>query len=85
MWIAFDWLASALGFVIFGILHNVFYALASKAGTGALQSLLQGLSVAAFLLAVLVCPPAILVGAVGSAVMLLRTRRRPTHGRDTGA
>ena len=77
--------ASALGFVIFGILHNVFYALASKAGTGALQSLLQGLSVAAFLLAVLICPPAILVGSVGSVVMFIRNRRRPTRGGDTAA
>lgn len=67
--------ASVLGFVIFAILHNVFYALASRAASvGVLQSLLQGLDVAAFLLAVLICPPAILVGAVGSVVMFIRNR-----------
>jgi hypothetical protein len=78
--------ASVLGLVIFGILHNVFEALASKAASaGALQSLLQGLGVAAFFLALLICPPAILVGAVGSVVMFIRNRRRPTQGRDTVA
>jgi len=78
--------ASVLGLVIFGILHNVFEAVANKAASaGALQSLLQGLGVAAFLLAVLICPPAILVGAVGSVVMFIRNRRRPTQGHDAAA
>jgi hypothetical protein len=78
--------ASLLGLVIFGILHNVFEAVASKAASGgALQSLLQVLGVAAFLLAVLVCPPAVLVGAVGSLVMFIRNRRRSMQGRDTAA
>jgi hypothetical protein len=74
---------SLLGLVIFGILHNVFEAVAGKAeSTGALQSLLQGLGVVAFLLAVLICPPAILVSAVGSVVMFIRNRRRSTEGHD---
>jgi len=78
--------ASVLGLVMFAILHNVFEAVASMAASaGALQILLQGLGVAAFLLAVLICPPAILVGAVGSVVMFIRNRRRPTQGRDTVA
>ncbi len=78
--------ASVLGLVMFAILHNVFEAVAGKAASaGALQILLQGLGVAAFLLAVLICPPAILVGAVGSVVMFIRNRRRPTQGRDTAA
>ena len=78
--------ASVLGFVMFAILHNVFDAVASNAeSAGTLQILLQGLGVAAFLLAVLICPPAILVGAVGSVVMFIRNRRRPTQGRDTVA
>ena len=68
---------SALGLLNFGILHNVFEGVASKAASGgALQSLLQGLSVATFFLAVLICLPAILVGAVGWAVMSNRNRRR---------
>ncbi len=73
--------ASVLGLVIFGILHNVFEALAGKAASAsALQSLLQGLGVATFLVAVLICPPAILVSAVGSAVMFIRNRRRANTG-----
>jgi hypothetical protein len=70
--------ASLVGLVIFVILHNVFEAVASKAASaGALASLLQGLGVAAFLLAVLICPPAILVGVVGLVVVFIRNRRRP--------
>ncbi len=78
--------ASVAGFVIFGILHNVFEGVAGEVDSmRALQVLLQGLGVAAFLLALLICPPAILVGAVGSVVMFIRNRRRPTQGRDTTA
>ena len=78
--------ASVGCFVMFGILHNVFEGVAGEvAGMRALQVLLQGLGVAAFLLAVLICPPAILVGAVGSVVMFIRNRCRPTPGRDTAA
>ena len=73
--------ASGLSFAFFVILHNVFEAVASKlAKAGALHSLVEGLGVAAFLLAVLVCPPAFLVGAVGSAAMFIRNRRRPAQG-----
>jgi hypothetical protein len=76
--------ASVLSFVILGILHNVFEGVASTIeGAGALQILLQGLGVTAFLIAVLICPPAILVGVVGSIVMFIRNRRRPTQGTDT--
>jgi hypothetical protein len=77
--------ASALGFVIFAILHNVCEALAGKlAAAGVLQVVLGGISVTAFLLAILVCPPAIVVGAVGSIVMFIRHRRRTKRG-DRGA
>jgi hypothetical protein len=76
--------ASALGFVILAILHNVFEAAASEVvRAGVLQIILQVFGVAAFLIAVLICPPAILVGAVGWLVMFLRKRRPPTQGRDT--
>jgi len=78
--------ASVLGFVMSAILHNVFEGLASKTEVGGtFQILLQGIGVAAFLLAVLICPPAILVGSVGSVVMFIRNRRRPTRGGDTAA
>jgi hypothetical protein len=70
--------AALLGLVIFAILHNLFEVLAGKlAGAGVFQSMLQGIGVAAFLLAILICPPAIVVGAVGSLVMFIRNRHQP--------
>lgn len=79
-------IASILGFVVFGILHNVFHGVAGEVGSArTLQILLQGLGVAAFLIAVLICPPAIVVGVVGWVAMLIRNRRRPTRGPDTVA
>lgn len=63
-------LASGLGLVVFGFLHNAFHALASVAGSSGLtHDLLSGAGVAFFLIAILLCPPAFLVGAVGAIVM----------------
>ena len=77
--------ASVLGLGFFAILHNVFEAVAGKwANAGVFHILLEGLGVAAFLVAVLVCPPALLVGAVGALVMFIRSRRRPKQA-DGGA
>ena len=71
--------ASVLGIALFAILNNVFAAVAHNSVTaGALQNLLQGLAVAAFFLATLICPAAFIVGAVGSVAMFIRSRRRPT-------
>lgn len=78
--------AALIGFVIFAVLHNIFEALAGKtAGAGVLQIMLQGIGVAAFLLAILICPPAVVVGAVGAIVMFLRNRRHSTPGRNKAA
>lgn len=58
--------ASILGFVFFGIVHNVFDAVVSEsANASALHSLLEGLGDAAFLLAVFGCPPAFLISGAG--------------------
>ena len=71
--------ASVFGFALFAILNNVFAAVAHNSATaGALQNLLQGLAVAAFFLATLICPAAFFVGAVGSVAMFIRSRRWPT-------
>jgi hypothetical protein len=71
--------ASVLGFALFAILNNVFAAVAHNSATaGALQNLLQGLAVASFFLATLICPAAFIVGAVRSVAMFIRSRRRPT-------
>jgi hypothetical protein len=67
--------ASGLGFVVFAVLHNVFEGLASKAGvSGLVHGLLGGVGVAFFLVAILLCPPGLLVGAVGAIVMSRRER-----------
>jgi hypothetical protein len=75
--------AAAIGLVLFALLHNVFEAVASKhGGAGPLRGMLEGIGVAAFLLAVLVCPPAIFVSAVGMVSMAVRNRRRLPRGGD---
>lgn len=66
---------ASLSFVVFAVLHNVFDALATWAGhPGLIQSLLNGAAVAFFLLAGLLCPPGLVVGAVGAGVMYWRSR-----------
>jgi hypothetical protein len=69
--------ASLVGFPLSVVLHNVFYALAEVASSiVGLSQALGFLEVVFFLIAVLVCPPGILIGAVGSIVVaFLRFRR----------
>ena len=68
-------LASGLGLVGFGLFHNAFHGLASVAGSSGLaHDLLSGAGVIFFLIAVLLCPPAFLVGAVGANLMSRRER-----------
>lgn len=75
--------AALLGLVISAILHNLFEALAGKfASAGMFQIMVQGVGVAAFLIAILICPTAIVVGLVGLLVMFIRNRRRPMQDRD---
>jgi hypothetical protein len=78
--------ASGLGFIVFGVLHNVLEAVAEKfVSSGLLHGLLQGLGVTFFLAAILICPPGLLVGALGSVVMFIRNRRRRAPGNGTAA
>ncbi|MDG1086165.1 MAG: hypothetical protein P8P20_00390, partial [Acidimicrobiales bacterium] len=66
---------SAVALVVSGLLHNVFDAVADQVeGTALLQVPLQGLAVATLLIVILICPPRILVGLVGSVVMSIRNR-----------
>jgi hypothetical protein len=74
--------ASLVGFPLFVVLHNLFYALAEV--TSDVVALSQGmgfLEVLFFLVALFVCPPGVLIGAVGSVVLALSRRRR---GGDSG-
>jgi hypothetical protein len=75
--------ASILGFVVMAMLHNLLGGVAGLMSEGnVLRLLLQGVGVAAFFLAVLILPAAVLVGAGGAIIMFLRDRwamYRATH------
>ncbi len=67
--------ASAVGFFLFSVLHNFFYALEIITKDFALLSSLMGLLHGAFfLLAIPVCPIGFLIGAGGSVVLLLKKK-----------
>ena len=69
--------ASVFGFVVFGLLSNVFEAIALNfEGPSLANDLLNGAGAASFLIATLICPTALLIGAVGAVVMSIRNRRR---------
>ena len=73
-------LGAVLCFVISGVLHNVFHGIAGNMESAQmLQKILEGLGDTAFYLAVLVCPPAVIVGLVGSVTMIIRKHHRPRH------
>ena len=69
--------ASVIGFAIFAILHNVFYALAEvTSNIVLLHYLFEFLHAACFLIAIFVGPGGFLVGAVGSVVMAVINFKR---------
>lgn len=77
---------SILGFVLFAILHNLFEAMAWNLGDPSLvRALLEGVGAALFLIATLVCPPALLIGVLGLVVISIRSRRRRKPGPTTTA
>lgn len=71
--------ASALGFVVFAILHNLLYALGEMTDLAWLKALLGALHAAAFLIALLLCPVGVLVGLVGWVAAVFRSRREPSR------
>jgi hypothetical protein len=78
---SFLWLAAAaaISFVLFGVLHNVLYGLGKMAsGQPFLHGLCEVLHVVFFLIAVLLCPPTLVVGLLGALVTSL-VSRRGTH------
>ena len=80
--------ASFIGFFLFVVLHNLFYALGEMAsGIVVLGPVLAFFEVVFFLIAIFVCPPGFLIGAVGSVVMAVIHFKReriseesPPHG-----
>jgi hypothetical protein len=70
--------ASAVGVLVFVLLHNGFYALAMVADhILVLGSVLEFLHAAFFIIALIVCPLGFLTGAIGSIVLRVREARSP--------
>jgi hypothetical protein len=73
--------AGPVGFVVGSVLHNAFYAVETVTGQWAiLHGAAQVLGVAFFLIAVLVCPIAFVVGTIGAIVALVLRRRTSAAG-----
>lgn len=65
--------ASAAGFFIFVLLHNLLYALAIVAeNITVVKYLAEVLHIGSFLIAVLICPLGFLIGSIGSIVLLIK-------------
>lgn len=76
-------LASVLGFGLFVVLHGLFdYGAGAAADLGTLNAILNGLSVASFLAAVYLCPPALVISLLGMVTMLIAGSRLGS-GRET--
>jgi len=69
--------ASVIGFFVFVILHNAFYALAILTNhIAALSHLMEAFDAIFFIIAVFLCPATFLVGAVGSIACAIIEKRR---------
>jgi len=69
--------SSIIGGIVFGVLHNLFDGLQIMTGDViVLSQILVFLSVTSFLIALLVCPPGILIGIVGSLVFYFKGRKK---------
>jgi len=73
--------ASVGGFIVFVVLHNVFYGLTILTShISALSHLMEVFHVAFFIIAVFLCPAAFLVGVIGSIVLAIKGRRGQAMG-----
>lgn len=72
-WRLFYW--SLPGFVVLVVAHNVFEVVAQRMASGWLEATLQVIQVTAFLLAVLVCPPSIVISVLGMIIFFILGRR----------
>ena len=74
--------ASLLGFVVFVVLHNAFYALGQMAANLIILSwLLEFFHAVFFIIAILVCPAGFLIGMAGSIITTITyfTKRAETR------
>lgn len=62
---------SVIGFAVFAVLHNVFYALAEiSSDIVVLSQMLKFLDAASFLVAIFVCPAGLLIGVIGGMLTM---------------
>ena len=67
--------ASAAGFFVFALLHNIFYALAQVTGHIAILSyLMKAFEVIFFLTAIFACPIGFLIGVIGTIIISNKKR-----------
>ena len=68
--------ASAVGFFIFILLHNIFYALAQVTShISILNYLMKAFEVIFFLIAIFACPIGFVIGVIGTIVMFNKKRK----------
>ncbi|MGB6369507.1 MAG: hypothetical protein WBF68_00520, partial [Atribacterota bacterium] len=68
--------ASAAGFFVFALLHNIFYALAQVSGHIIILSyLMKAFEVIFFLIAIFACPIGFIIGVIGTIVMFNKKRK----------
>lgn len=68
--------ASAAGFFVFALLHNIFYGLEQVTGHITILSyLMKAFEVIFFLIAILACPIGFLIGVIGTIVMFSKKRK----------
>ena len=68
--------ASAAGFFVFALLHNIFYALAQVTShISILNYLMKAFEVIFFLIAIFACPIGFVIGVIGTIVMFKKKRK----------
>jgi putative Mn2+ efflux pump MntP len=68
--------ASAAGFFVFALLHNIFYALEQVTSHITILSyLMKAFEVIFFLIAIFACPIGFLIGVIGSIVLFIKKRK----------
>ena len=68
--------ASAAGFFVFVLLHNIFYGLEQITGYITILSyLMKALEVVFFLIAIFACPIGFVIGVIGTIVMFNKKRK----------
>jgi hypothetical protein len=62
---------SAVGFFVFAVLHNLFYALAELSkNIAVLPTVLEYLHATFFIISVIICPIGFVIGVIGSIILL---------------